>query len=295
MQLPQRRHGDAQIGEQEIRNRLGGAGEQIEEVPRVLVEAGSAREDRVAHRGGQRVARVIEHLGDEEGVTAGEAMQPARVDGPFAHQSGHRPQSQRRQRDRRGHRTAGNVTEQLPDGTVDTDLVVAGGQDHQRRTAPHPSQHEAQQVHRALVSPVQVVDHQGRGSRLQVGEHRVEHLVGVFGVVEHRPGVLAESPRQVVDRSEWPWCGQRIAGAPQHPDLTGPIRQEGLDERRLARTSLPEHQNKAALPGDGLRGPGGQRREFGFALQQRHGQSVAASQASEQRKQSSLGVVSSTR
>jgi hypothetical protein len=74
---------------------------------------------------------MVEHLADEEGVPAGDAVQPDRVDGAIANEVGDRVQAQRGHWQRGAVRGAGDVTEQGAHGVRRADLIVAHRSDYQ--------------------------------------------------------------------------------------------------------------------------------------------------------------------
>ncbi len=74
---------------------------------------------------------MLEHLADEEGVAAGDAVKPRGVDGALADEALDRVQAQRWQRQRYRMRRSCDVAEQRAQRVTDADLVVADDPDHQ--------------------------------------------------------------------------------------------------------------------------------------------------------------------
>ena len=83
---------------------------------------------------------VVEHLAHEEGVAAGDPMQPGRVDVAITDQCGDGLQAQRRHDQGLRVRGACNVTEQRPQRMGDTDLVVARDAYGQKLSLPRAAQ-----------------------------------------------------------------------------------------------------------------------------------------------------------
>ncbi len=127
---------------------------------------------------------MLEHLAHEEGISAGDAVQPLRVDGPLTDQIPHATLAEGGQRHRARARTPCHVAEERPHGMTDAKLVVADHADDQRAGLRDPAQHEPQQIDRALVGPMQVVEHENRWRRAQVVVHRGEDVVGLIASVE---------------------------------------------------------------------------------------------------------------
>ena len=135
-------------------------------------EPARARQHRVAHRRRQADAGR-QHLGDEEGIARGLAMQRSRA-------STARPPTSRRtaSSDSRGSsmRTVAFDAARSPStwrNGVSGDLVLAIGQHQQRARAGDAPAEELHQVERRLVGPVDVLD-QHEVRRL-APPHHVEH------------------------------------------------------------------------------------------------------------------------
>ena len=111
-------------------------------------------------------------------------------------------------------------------------LVVAERDDRERGDAGDAATEQAQDVERALVGPVDVLQHEDRAGRgAQPVEQRGRER-GRRGLVEPDVEQRAERPRRV----------QRVARAPQDATTVG----EGADERGLADAGLAADQDQPA-------------------------------------------------
>ena len=70
--VAQRGQRDAEPGQQMVRDRTRRARQQVQQIPCGDVQFGGAGQYRVTHRGRQRVAGVVQHFADVEGVSAGD-------------------------------------------------------------------------------------------------------------------------------------------------------------------------------------------------------------------------------
>jgi hypothetical protein len=125
VERPQRWHADRQRSEEVIGDRLRGRRQQMDDVPRLVVERHGPGQDRVADRCRQVGAVVVEHLGDVERVAAGEPLDARRVERPTTDEVVDRGHGQRTEPDRRRIGRAGDVAEQPAHRVVGGDLLVA--------------------------------------------------------------------------------------------------------------------------------------------------------------------------
>ena len=105
---------------------------------------------------------MLEHLAYEEGVAAGDAVKPRRIDSVLTDEALDRMQAQRWQRQRCGTRRSCGVAEQRAQRVADTDLVVTDDPDGQGARLRDAPQHKPQKIDRALIRPVQVIDDEHR-------------------------------------------------------------------------------------------------------------------------------------
>ena len=188
---------------------------------------------------------VVEHLGDEERVAAGDRCSHAGSTRALTDEVLDRFHAERRQRQRVGAWRPGDVAEQRPQRVGDADLVVADDADDQRPGLRDAAEHEAQQVDGALVGPVQIVEDEHRrrsasGRRRRRRRCRTADRFAASTV----SGGGRETVRDVVERAERSRRRQRIAGAPEHALVAHPAVDERLDEgrscpRRTRRTRSP--------------------------------------------------------
>ena len=122
---------------------------------------------------------------------------------------------------------------------------------------PDAAEQEAQEVDRALVGPVEVVDDEHRRVEPEVLEHGGEDLVGLAGAA--RASRVTSSPSW----SATSWSGperargrQRVAGAPEHRHVVDDGVRERLQQRALAgaRTRRSRRPCRRARLGPGCSG-----------------------------------------
>ena len=221
---------------------------------------------------GRSAAVVVEHLAHEEGVAAGDPMQPGRVDVAITHQRGHGLQAQRRHDQGLRVRGACDVTEQRPQRMGDADLVVAGDADHQQaESEPRAAQQKPEQVDGALIGPLQVVENQDRRLRSELVEHRREDVVGLIAVTQQLRSGGPELVGEVVQRSQRPRRGQRVA-APHSTRASPSNRPTNASTNDvLPRAGLAAHHHRAAASGASRGRPGRELFEFVLAFRQLHG------------------------
>jgi hypothetical protein len=133
-------------------------GHQPHDLLRLRRQCGQAGEHQVPDGGGHAGLARREHLGDQQGVPAGQGVQPGGgTPGPPGQlRHGRLRQWLQRQAADRLLRQAADDREQW---MVGCHLVVAVGDDQQRLGVFHPSPQEHQQVQGRLVRPVGVFDH----------------------------------------------------------------------------------------------------------------------------------------
>ena len=221
---------------------LGAGGHErraVEQSPRVGRQARGARQDRVAHRRRHRVAGRRQQLGHEERVAAGQ-----RVDGVgvvTGCELAHGLDRQRRDRDALDRRRRRQVAEQAAQRMVADRLVVAVGDEHERRRRAHPAADHAQHVERRLVGPVHVLEHE-HGRETQLVEQRARDAPRVAPRVDVRGQRAADLVGDVGERSERSGRRQVLAGAEPH----GHVEPGGerADQRGLPHAGLAAHQQQ---------------------------------------------------
>ena len=231
-------------GQQVVRNRLRRARQQVQQIPRVrrpgrrCAPGPRCAPSSAARRPGGRASRTTKKAFPPV-TRCSQSGSTARS----PHQGGHRvPRSAAAALSDVAAGLRATSPSSCRTGPSIADLVVA------RRCritsdglSPQPAQHEAQQVHGALVGPVQVVDHQDR--RASPAGRRTPRRTCRRDVRRPR-ATRARRARQ--SRA----TGRRSAPAaaacstdrrrPTAPGRRRADRQEGLDERRLARAGLTQ-------------------------------------------------------
>jgi hypothetical protein len=158
-----------------------------------------------------------EHLGDEEWVAGGHGEYLVGIDRAGRAQPPDRVWRQAPQWQPTDPTRGRHLAEQLLEGMLAGQLVVAVGQDQDGRQLGDPAGQVAQHVQGGLISPVDVLHHQdGRmPGPVQLGPHRGQHRVPL-AALRQRPGQLgADLADQVAERSQGPRGAQVVAVADQ--------------------------------------------------------------------------------
>ena len=205
--------------------------ELLDPCPGRRVELHHPGQHRVGHRRRHGLARVGQHLGEEERVARGgrqrrRAVHPGLL-GERAHGPGRQP----------GEREAAHVppdqrTQQPSQRVIPGHLVVAEGQHDDGGQVGDAAPEQAHEVQRGVVGPMHVLDDQHRGPArtAQLGEHRLEHGVPVGACRDRRRQRPGRAPRRVLQRAERTRRDQVVAGAAQHPGACGQRRERGADQ-----------------------------------------------------------------
>ena len=186
-----------------------GARDELEDLEVVDLDLRDARQHRVPHRGRQGPVRLERHLRDVEGVPTGELVDAGRVQAGALDRLGHRLHREGLQRQRAQPVQGGEVAQELPGRVSRPDLEVAIAEQDRERHRLDASGEVAQHVRRRCVRPVQVLDHQHRRLRAQLGESGLGRL--------HQPRLLGgdecREPRQpeLPERPQRTRCPQRVA------------------------------------------------------------------------------------
>jgi hypothetical protein len=270
-QRTERPQADAERGERSVGHRFGSAGEQVEELQGVVVEARRPGQHRVADRGRQAVARVREHRLDEERIAARDRVQARGLHAATVGDGGDGVDAQRLEGKAGGVGRARRVAEQCAEPMARPDLVVAVRRDDERTRAADPPHEEAQHVQRAVVGPLQVVDDENGGPGRECVEDRREHLVREGPGSEHLRNPAAQLDGGVVQRAERPRRPQWIAGAPGDGGVAAvEAVDEGPHQRRLADARLAADQHERAGARAGAPPAVGGGAQLGVALEQLH-------------------------
>ena len=115
-------------------------------------------------------------------------------------------------------------------------LVGSPREDDQRTDARRAPADVSQQIERGRIGPVHVLEDDQCGSLAagQAGDERREQLVPRGLGRDERRKVAPQVVGHVEERTERPWRGERLAGAPEKRHDAGLPRHEGRDQRRLA-------------------------------------------------------------
>ena len=223
--------------------RVGGAGDHgqaLEQLARRRAQTGGAGEHGVADRGRDRGGGRGQHLGHVERVAAGAAVQGVGVDPVRLGQRADRLGGQRRQLDPLDAHGGGQLAEHHAQRPR---LVVAEGDERERGHALHPAPEQAQHVERALVGPVDVLEHEHGAGRLaqgvqQGGDEHGRPRAGRDDLLQLAAGGVGD----VEQRAERPRRVQRVARAPQDLAALGEL----AHERGLADAGLAADQDQPA-------------------------------------------------
>jgi hypothetical protein len=251
-----------------------------------------ASEDGVPDRGRNLRRRSRDHLGDEERIATGSAVELGSVElGP----GGQLPDGlggQRVERHAPDGRRRRKVADDHAQRVEAADLVVPVGPDDHRPGGLHAATDEPNSIERGLVGPVQVVEDEGEPRSLPQGaEQRLEDRVPRGAVPEQAVERRVEVLRDVGERAEWARRREWIA----RPDKDGRVPRErlaeGAHEGGLADAGLALQEHEPTLAGRlGMDLPEG--RERRVALQEPHdrnptGASDLATRASGRRRRAS--------
>ena len=221
---------------------------RLDGAPRLVVEAREARGDRVADARGQTPTAGRHHLGHEEGVPGGEAVELLGVDvEPFGQP---RDRRARQRRDlqagdaRRGREVAEDDAQRVPRA----DLVVAVRREDQRARPPDPAAEEAEQVEGRLVGPVDVLEDRDGGPLPERLEQEREDPIARAGIAEQRRERRPELRRHVDERPERARGAHGVAAADEHPRGARHVLAEAAHQRRLADARLPADEHHGTGP-----------------------------------------------
>ena len=97
---------------------------------------------------------------------------------------------------------------------------------------------KADEVERAGVRPVNVLEHENGWLRVKPLEDQAEEVTVWFGTVEGLQNVVAESGSNLEHGSQRCGRDERIAAAGKHPNAWTKLLPEQRDDGRLSRTGL---------------------------------------------------------
>jgi hypothetical protein len=173
--------------------------------------------------------------------------------------------------------------EHQPQRVRAVELIVAVGGDHKRRQRLDPARQQPHDVERRLVGPVQILEHDDRGSA-QLGRQRGREVTRRRAVRDQ----LGELAAHVDERAERPRRVERVARAPQHPRA---VLAERAHARGLADPGLARHEHEApAAARLDVSVAGRQQVEFRRTLQQRHSHRGSLSGTTQPRKRAAYSA-----
>ncbi len=224
----------------------------------------------LAHGGRNGLGRGGQDLRDDERVAGGDLIHLRGVHCVSGGQPGDGPAAQGGQIVAVHPRIAGQRSQKSGQVVGAADLVVAVGGQHQRRNARQTASQVAQQVHRGLIGPVDVLDDQQAGIGAQVGEQAVVDLVGPAGAGQRaRQGgahLLAQTREHVQQRAQGAGCGEGVAGADHDPDVGIGHLGQTVDDGGLADTGLAADQGQPSRATHGGLQVTGEAPEHGLSL-----------------------------
>jgi hypothetical protein len=122
-------------------------------------------------------------------------------------------------------------------------LVVAVGDDHQRRDCLQAAGEQAHNIQRRLVGPMCVLeDEDGRQVCAQLCPQRPDDFVGRRATDHKRLEPAPNALGDIEQGPERPRCEQRLACAPQHACPGSAVVAEPAQQRRLAHARVARYQ-----------------------------------------------------
>ena len=234
------------------------------------VQAAHPGQHRIGDRGRDAVpVPGREHLGDEERVARRHGEHLVGVDPAGRAQPPDRVRRQAPQRQPVDPARGRRLAEQLLQGMLAGQLVVAVGQHQHSRQLGDPAGQVAQHVQGGLVGPVHVLHHQdGRvPGPVQLGPQRGQHCVPLPALGQ-RPGQLgADLADQVTERPQSPRGAQVVAVADQQAPVRRQQPPDRPDQARLADAGLAEDEHQPALAGRRVAGGLGEFGELAVAFE----------------------------
>ena len=256
-------------------------GELLQRILGGRVEAAHPGQHRIGDRGRDAVAvSCREDLGDEERVAGGHGEHLVGVDPAGRAQLSDRVLRQAPQRQPTDPARRRHLAEQLLEGMLAGQLVVAVGQHQDGRQFGDPAGQVPQHVQGGLVGPVHVLHHQdGRvPGPVQLGPQRSRHRVPL-ATLGQRPGQLgADAADQVTERPQGPRGAEVVAVADQQAPVRRQQPPDRPDQARLADAGLAEDEHQPALAGRRLAGGLGELGELAVAFEKHrpcHSASIA--------------------
>ena len=157
-------------------------------------------------------------------------------------------------------------------------LVVAVGQDDQRRCGANPPAEIFEQIERRRVGPMHVLEHEHGWllANLQLVQESAEDREPVGGGSHQLQQRAFDSKRDVIERTQRLRREQRIAPTEQRARLGAMRGEEVFDQGGLADPSLAGHQRDAPLAGRCLAQRVGKAHQRRLTLEQLHGAASAS-------------------
>jgi hypothetical protein len=232
-------HGPRQRLQQPRLDPLGADGHRLEQLGRRRAQTSDAGEHRVTHSGRDPPAAGGEHLGDEERIAVGDAVElirrrrrAAARGSPLRLAEAAPPRVARS-------RPGSELPEEDPERVAAVELVVAVAGQDQRGSGLDPASKQSQNVARRLVGPMDVLEHQDRRPLLELRHQRSRELMRRRAALDQLSELPARDLGHVQQRSQGAGCEQRLTTTPQHPRrvplrVAKPPQQNCLAHSRLA-------------------------------------------------------------
>jgi hypothetical protein len=232
-----------------------------------------ALEDDVANRAWNTLGIAgCEQFRDHERIAAGLPVHEVRVEASLGDEGTDRIHRQGRERNAADVAARRQRCEDVAQGVVPMQLVVAVGGDQHRLEGRDAAPQELDGVQGGLVRPVQVLDHVDRGSgQLEILEQAGEWHGRAVGGLPKAGETASRMGGDFLKRPERRGGRQRIAAAPQDTLAPAMGRCEMFEKRRFAETRFAADQHDPTLPGPQILRALLQDLQRGLAFEKRHG------------------------
>jgi len=236
---------------------------------RAQAEASGARQDGIAHCVWDASAFDGEHLGDEEGVAPRFDIEVSGIHAFGDRHSRDCVRSEEGQSDAPTDAGRAEFAQKHAQWMASIESLVSIAESHEQWHGVGSARDETDDVQRGFVCPMHVLDNQDRWSARQPRQQSRGQTVGRFVVLQELLDLTTGGRSDVMERTEGPWCEQRVAGTPEHFYRFRPLCQETTDERRLADTGFATDEDDATAVLPGYRSkPLRQLGKLAFAFQQ---------------------------
>lgn len=225
----------------------GGHRHSLHDTARSLVEPSHPGQHGFLDRLGQS-RPAGQDLGDEEGVAVGQSHEVPGIQSVVRGEPGDGGHGEGRDGEAMRRVEGDQLSQHRPELVVGSHFVVTVGAHQDRPGVPHTSSQEPQEIEGRLVGPVDVLDRHHHGSRgvSKPVQDLVEDLDGVTVEVETMQ-TRVRVGGEIVERAEWPWRRERVAGTLDEKDRVVEGLDEGAYQRGLAGSRLTGDQDHRSL------------------------------------------------